>query len=293
MLGQPGHAAPRPRPLALATAALTALLVAGCSGTAARPVAHSSSPPSASGQPPTVSAGSADNLPAFPTSEPSAPPTSLPTPTSTAQEQAFITSVFTDVQNDWKSAFTAAGAQYVPARLDLFTSQVNTGCGAASSTTGPFYCPADDTVYLDVTFFDDLEQRFGLTGDFAQAYAVAHEMGHHIQNITGITAQVTRLEKSAPAQANAYSIRVELQADCYAGVWAHSAYSRHLLDPGDLDEALTAAATVGDDFLQRAATGSVDPEQWTHGTSTQRQQWLTTGYDTGSPAACDTFTSAK
>jgi hypothetical protein len=138
-----------------------------------------------------------------------------------------------------------------------------------------------------------MEQKYGVKGDFSQAYVVAHELGHHIQLLTGVTSQVGQLSQQYPAQANALSVRVELQADCYAGVWAHSAYTRDLLEPGDLDEALTAAAAVGDDFLQKQATGSVQPEQWTHGSSAQRQKWLQTGYDKGEPSACDTFSASN
>jgi predicted metalloprotease len=175
----------------------------------------------------------------------------------------------------------------------LFSSAVQTACGTESSEVGPFYCPADQTVYLDLKFFQDMEQKYGVKGDFSQAYVVAHEVGHHIQLLTGVTTQVAQLRQQYPAQANAVSVRVELQADCYAGVWAHSAYTRDLLEPGDLDEALTAAAAVGDDFLQKQATGSVQPENWTHGTSAQRQKWLQTGYDKGEPSACDTFSASN
>jgi hypothetical protein len=204
-----------------------------------------------------------------------------------------VASVFNDAQKEWQAIFTKAGKQYHGARLVLFSSAVRTGCGTESAEVGPFYCPADQTVYLDLAFFNDMEQKYGVKGDFSQAYVVAHELGHHIQNLTGVTTQVARLSQQQPAQANALSIRTELQADCYAGVWAHSAYTRDLLEPGDLDEALTAAAAVGDDFLQKQATGSVQPEQWTHGTSAQRQKWLTTGYDKGEPAACDTFSASS
>lgn len=182
---------------------------------------------------------------------------------------------------------------YHPARLVLFSSAVRTACGTESAKVGPFYCPADQTVYLDPSFFDEMEQRFGVTGDFAQAYVVAHELGHHIQLLTGVTQQVAKLQQEMPTAANALSVRTELQADCYAGVWAHSTYERKLLEPGDLDEALHAAAAVGDDFLQQSATGSVQPEKWTHGSSRQREEWLLTGYRTGKPADCDTFASSR
>jgi predicted metalloprotease len=168
---------------------------------------------------------------------------------------------------------------------------VPTSCGVQSSDVGPFYCPGDHTVYLDVSFFTQLEQQFGVSGDFAQAYVVAHELGHHVQTITGVSAQVAAATQSSPASANALSVLTELQADCYAGVWAHSTYRRGLLEAGDIEEALAAAGAVGDDFLQNTATGTVEPEKWTHGSSAQRQRWVVTGYDSGQPAACDTFSA--
>jgi hypothetical protein len=146
-------------------------------------------------------------------------------------------------------------------------------------------------VYLDTSFFDEMQQRYGVGGDFAQAYVVAHELGHHVQNLTGVAAQVNALQQRFPANANNLSVLTELQADCYAGVWAYSTYRRGLLEPGDLQEALTAAAAVGDDFLQKSSTGSVQPEAWTHGSSAQRQHWLAVGYDSGKPASCNTFAS--
>ena len=276
------------RRLRVATAPIAVLaigLVAGCSSSGKSPSASASaSAPSSST--PSVSDGEATALPTFPSATASP---SLPAPTSATAEQRFVASVFNDAQEEWQAIFTKAGKPYHPARLVLFSSAVKTGCGTESAEVGPFYCPADQTVYLDLAFFKDMEQKYGVKGDFSQAYVVAHELGHHIQNLTGITTQVARRSQQNPAQANALSIRTELQADCYAGVWAHSAYTRDLLEPGDLDEALTAAAAVGDDFLQKQATGSVQPEQWTHGTSAQRQKWLTTGYDKGEPSACDTF----
>jgi uncharacterized protein len=203
----------------------------------------------------------------------------------------FISTVFTDVQGQWKRIFRRAGIAYHPARLVLFSSAVRTACGTESAKVGPFYCPADQTVYLDLSFFGEMARRFGVTGDFAQAYVVAHELGHHIQLLTGVTEEVARAQHDVPKAANALSVRTELQADCYAGVWAHSTYERRLLEPGDLDEALHAAAVVGDDFLQQSATGSVQPEKWTHGSSRQREEWLLTGYRTGKPADCDTFSA--
>ncbi|HEX5116869.1 MAG TPA: neutral zinc metallopeptidase [Pseudonocardiaceae bacterium] len=263
----------------VAVAALA--LVAGCSAGVS---GGSAAPPSL----PTVVEGPAQQLPTFPAAT-AAP--DLPTPSSTAQVQQFIGAVFTDAQEQWQRVFTEAGLTYQPARLVLFTSAVQTACGAESAKVGPFYCPGDHTVYLDVSFFDQMEQQFGVSGDFAQAYVVAHEVGHHIQVLTGVTQQVARLSHSVPAAANALSVRTELQADCYAGIWAHSTYERGLLEQGDIEEALNAAAAVGDDFQQRAATGTVQPERWTHGSSAQRQQWFTMGYESGNPATCDTFTA--
>jgi predicted metalloprotease len=264
------------------TAAL--LILVACSSESHR-TSPQSSPPSATPSA-TVTDGAAEQLPEFP-----APPPKpdLPTPSTTTQVQQFIATVFNDAQADWSRVFAQANAPYTPAKLVLFSAAVRTGCGTESSEVGPFYCPADHTVYLDVAFFDEMEQRYGVSGDFAQAYVVAHEVGHHIQTITGVTAQVTRQQQAQPASANALSILAELQADCYAGVWAHSTYQRGLLEPGDIDEALIAAAAVGDDFLQKSATGTINPEQWTHGSSAQRQKWLTLGYDSGAPASCNTF----
>jgi hypothetical protein len=235
---------------------------------------------------PSVSDGDAGKLPSFPSATASP---SLPAPDNATAEQRFVASVFTDAQDEWQKIFEKAGQPYTKARLVLFSSAVQTGCGTESSQVGPFYCPADGTVYLDLAFFREMEKKYGVKGDFSQAYVVAHELGHHIQNLTGVSSQVSQLSQQYPAQANQLSIRAELQADCYAGVWAHSTYTRGLLEPGDLDEALQAASTVGDDFLQKQATGSVQPEQWTHGSSAQRQKWLKIGYDKGEPAACDTF----
>ena len=283
--------------MAGAAALLIGLAVAGCgsSGGPARPSATASPTVSPSGSAtPSVSDGDAGKLPSFPSA--TATP-SLPAPDSAADraadrataEQRFVASVFTDAQDEWQKIFEKAGQQYTKARLVLFSSAVQTGCGTESAQVGPFYCPADGTVYLDLSFFREMEKKYGVKGDFSQAFVVAHELGHHIQNLTGVSRQVSQLSQQYPAQANQLSIRAELQADCYAGVWAHSTYTRGLLEPGDLDEALQAASTVGDDFLQKQATGSVQPEQWTHGSSAQRQKWLKIGYDKGEPAACDTF----
>ena len=227
-----------------------------------------------------------DQLPAVPT------PTVTPSPpdlSTTAGQTAFLQQVFADIQAVWSKEFTAAGLSYSPARLTLFQSQISTACGRESAEVGPFYCSGDRTVYLDLQFFKSMAAQFGVTGDFAEAYVVAHEVGHHIQNLTGITGRVAAAGQSSASADNALSVRAELQADCFAGVWAHSTYERHLLDAGDIEEALHAAQVVGDDFLARARGAAVDPDSWTHGSSAQRQQWFTSGYKDGRPDACDTF----
>lgn len=235
---------------------------------------------------PSINDSEAEQLPAFPT----APPTPQVTPSgSRSAVQQFLGSVFTDAQRDWARVFRAAGIPYRAATIKFFTGSVDSACGPASSDVGPFYCPGDLTVYIDVSFFTYMQQRFNVTGDFSMAYVVAHEVGHHIQTVTGISRQVAAAESQAPSKANQLSVLSELQADCYAGVWAYSTYRRGLLEPGDIEEALQAAGTVGDDFLQKASTGAVIAEQWTHGSSAQRQKWLTVGYQSGKPADCDTF----
>jgi uncharacterized protein len=212
-------------------------------------------------------------------------------PEADSQLVDFLRFVVSDVNQFWSSQFAAAGTEYQPTQVVVFRRVAATGCGAASSATGPFYCPADEQVYLDLGFFDELAQRFRAPGDFAQAYVVAHEIGHHVQNVTGISDQVQQARLSDPGQANALSVRLELQADCLAGVWGHSTYERGLLEEGDLDEGLTAAAAVGDDRIQREATGQVTPETFTHGSSAQRRDWFLRGFENGDPEACDTFSA--
>ena len=181
------------------------------------------------------------------------------------------------------------GERYQPPVLVLFNEMVQSACGSASSATGPFYCPGDRKVYLDLSFFRELDENFGAQ-DFAQAYVVAHEVGHHVQNVLGVNAQVSRLQQQASrADANALSVRLELQADCYAGVWGHYAARQDMLDPGDVDEGLRAAAAIGDDRLQRQSQGRVVPESFTHGSSEQRAQWLRQGLSNGRIEDCDTF----
>jgi hypothetical protein len=230
-----------------------------------------------------------DDLPTVPA--PSTPPTSPDLSTSTGQA-TFLKQVFDDIQAVWKSDFANGGVSYSPARLVIFKSAVSTGCGNETADVGPFYCPADSTVYLDTSFFASMAARFGVQGDFAEAYVIAHEMGHHVQSLLGISSRVASLQAANPPKKNTLSISLELQADCFAGVWAHSTYSRNLLEPGDIDQALTAAQAVGDDFLAHAAGASVDPDSWTHGTSAQRQQWFTTGFEDGRAETCNTFATS-
>jgi uncharacterized protein len=210
-----------------------------------------------------------------------------------AQRREFATFVLNDVQDTWRKLLPASGGpQYQDARLALFRDGVDTGCGQASSDAGPFYCPPDHEAYIDLAFFDELSTRFGASGDFAQAYVLAHELGHHVQNLLGTDARVRQLQESRPNDANQLSVRLELQADCYAGVWANSTEQRRLLEAGDVDEALAAASAVGDDRLQKQATGRVRPDTFTHGTAAQRANWFKRGYTTGRPDNCDTFAGA-
>jgi predicted metalloprotease len=210
-------------------------------------------------------------------------------PDPDANLKDFVAFVVRDVQDSWETAFARAGRRYQPTVLVLFTGGVNTGCGAASSAVGPFYCPADLKVYLDLAFFRDLRDRFGVPGDFAQAYVIAHEFGHHVQNLLGISSEVTSEQLSDPENANELSVRLELQADCLAGVWAYSAYEDNLLEEGDLEEGLAAAAAVGDDRIQQQAGGPIDRESFTHGSSEQRAGWFTRGFQGGEVSSCDTF----
>ncbi len=210
-------------------------------------------------------------------------------PDPDAELKDFVTFVTEDVQQSWQEQFKAAGKEYTVTKLVLFEDGVSTGCGEASSATGPFYCPPDMLVYLDLGFFRELQTRFQAPGDFAQAYVIAHEFGHHVQNLLGVNEQVQRQSSKNPDKANALSVRLELQADCFAGVWANSAYKEQLLEDGDVEEGLNAAAAVGDDRIQKAATGRVNPESFTHGSSAQRMEWFRKGYESGEPARCDTF----
>jgi predicted metalloprotease len=203
----------------------------------------------------------------------------------------FMGAVAKDANDLWADTFQRSGQQYDRAVLVLFTGSTVSGCGAASAETGPFYCPADQKVYLDTDFFQELRDRFGAPGDFAQAYVIAHEIGHHVQKLTGIEGQVRQLQQQDPGRQNELSVKLELQADCLAGIWAQSVYEQGDLDPGDIEEGLGAAQAVGDDRIQASAGVTVNPETWTHGSAAQRSQWFNTGFQSGDPAACDTFGS--
>ena len=215
----------------------------------------------------------------------------------TEQEQElteFVSVVLADTEETWHNLFAEAGQTYREPTLVLFADRVRSACGTASAAVGPFYCPADNQVYLDLSFFRDLDQQLGAPGDFAQAYVVAHEVGHHVQNLLGIGERVRQAgQGKSEAEVNELSVRQELQADCFAGVWAHSANrERNLLDPGDIDEALTAASAIGDDRLQRRAGQEVVPDSFTHGSSQQRMEWFRRGFDSGNMRECDTFSAA-
>jgi predicted metalloprotease len=204
-------------------------------------------------------------------------------------EVQFISSVLDDVQKTWGSILSNSGTRFQPARLVLFRNSIDSGCGQAQSVMGPFYCPLDERVYLDLGFFDELRKRLGASGDFAQAYVLAHELGHHVQHLMGTDARVRQLQESNPSEANQLSVRLELQADCYAGVWAHSAEQRQKLETGDVDEALTAAAAVGDDRIQKQTTGRINVDSFTHGSAAQRSQSFKRGFESGDPRSCDTL----
>jgi predicted metalloprotease len=211
---------------------------------------------------------------------------------STPQEEErmqFMSFVLDDVQQTWTTLLPKVGEQYRDARMAVFRDGVSTGCGDAPAAVGPFYCPVDQRVYLDLSFFDELDRRFGAPGDFAQAYVVAHELGHHVQHLLGIEQRVRQMQESRPGQANQMSVALELQADCFAGVWANSTSQRRLLESGDVDEALGAASAVGDDKIQAQMTGSVRPDKFTHGSAAQRTQWFRRGMESGDPNVCDTF----
>jgi len=228
---------------------------------------------------------------------PNSPAMSRPNPARDQQERPlvqFVSFVLDDTQNTWAQILPEqAGRPYRHAKLVLFRNYTQSGCGGAESATGPFYCPGDEKVYIDLGFYDELKQRFGAPGEFAQAYVLAHEIGHHVQKIIGIEGRVRQLEQGNPRLQNQLSVKMELQADCFAGVWAHSTQERKLLERGDVQSALGAAAAVGDDRLQRMSTGHVTPDTFTHGSSAQRMHWFEKGFDSGSITACNTFESAQ
>jgi predicted metalloprotease len=205
------------------------------------------------------------------------------------REIQFVSFVLDDAQSDWDKLIP----NYHHAKLVLFRDQINSPCGQAGAATGPFYCPGDEKVYLDLGFFDELRSRFGASGEFAQAYVIAHEIGHHVQKILGIERTVRAAQQRNPGATNQLSVLLELQADCFAGVWGNSTEQRNLIDQSDIASALNAAAAVGDDRLQKQATGRVMPDKFTHGTSAQRTQWFKTGLTSGSIKACNTFSSGQ
>jgi uncharacterized protein len=228
---------------------------------------------------------------------PEAPVTQGPAQRPPADDKmaAFVSTVLADTEDVWKAQFGTQGGGYREPKLVLFRGATSTACGAGQAAMGPFYCPGDQKVYIDLGFYETMKNRLGAPGDFAQAYVIAHEVGHHVQNLMGITDKVDSLrQRSSEAQGNALSVRLELQADCFAGVWAHHAQrSRQILEQGDIEEALNAAAQIGDDALQRKSQGTVVPESFTHGTSAQRVNWFKRGLTGGSLRECNTFEGAR
>ncbi len=220
----------------------------------------------------------------------SVPPESVPTGSPDDQLGKFASVVLADTETTWNQLL---GPQYEDPRLVLFTGAVRSACGTTSSAVGPFYCPLDQKVYLDLSFFNEMAQRLGAPGEFAQAYVIAHEVGHHVQYLMGTAEKVRRLQRQvSEREGNALSVKMELQADCFAGVWGHHAKrERNLIEPGDFEAGLNAAAAIGDDRLQKMGQGYVQPESWTHGSSEQRKTWLRKGLEAGDPKACDTFAS--
>lgn len=207
----------------------------------------------------------------------------------------FVSTVLADTEDVWGQIFQQGGANYKQPKLVLFRGAVGTACGTGQAAMGPFYCPGDQKVYIDLSFYDQLKNQLGAPGDFAQAYVVAHEVGHHVQNLLGISGQVDQMRsRVSKVEYNKLSVKLELQADCFAGVWAHHAHNqRQILEQGDVEEAMNAAAKIGDDALQKAQTGQVVPDSFTHGSSAQRQRWFNTGLQSGSMKACDTFSAAS
>ena len=213
-------------------------------------------------------------------------------PADSAREEPevrFVSFVLDDAQQTWAQILPKYGVQYRDAKLVLFRDATQTGCGTGETAMGPFYCPRDEKVYIDLAFYDELKTKFGASGDFAQAYVIAHELGHHVQKLLGTDAQVRRAMQSDPGNANPLSVRLELQADCYAGVWGRSSQQRDKLSEGDIDEGLAAAAAVGDDRILKQSGRQVNSDSFTHGSAAQRTSWFRKGFDSGDPRACDTF----
>ena len=233
------------------------------------------------------------DLPADTTMSTSVPTgATVPASPAEAERYEFVKFVVNDVQDTWTTVLPReANVQYPRSTLVLFRDAVRSACGFAEAVSGPFYCPGDQKVYIDLSFYDELRARFGAAGDFAQAYVIAHEFGHHLQNVLGIDQQMRRAQQQRPDQGNALSVRLELQADCFAGVWGHSTAQRKILESGDVEEGLNAAAAIGDDRIQRMAGRGVHPEKFTHGSSAQRVEWFRRGLESGSLGACDTFAS--
>jgi len=225
---------------------------------------------------------------------PTAPPGARPGSPVRDENKEFVARIVGDTEDTWSRIFQQSGRRYAPPKLVLFRGGVDSACGIASSAVGPFYCPGDHQVYLDLSFFQELKSKFGAPGDFARAYVIAHEVGHHVQTLLGISDQLERQRARAGETArNALSVKLELQADCFAGVWGHYARQRGLLEPGDLESGLTAAAAIGDDRLQQQSRGYVRPESFTHGSSPQRVRMFRTGFESGDPKQCDTFAAQR
>jgi predicted metalloprotease len=218
-----------------------------------------------------------------------------PPPPGQEELADFVSVVLADTEDTWNPIFASAGRSYEEPHLVLFSGQVRSACGMAGAAMGPFYCPGDHKVYIDLSFYDELKRRFRAPGDFAQAYVIAHEVGHHVQNLLGINSEVQAMQQRASrSEANELSVRLELQADCLAGVWGyHTQRERNMLEAGDVEEALNAASAIGDDRIQRESTGRVAPDSFTHGTSAQRVKWFRIGFETGDADQCDTFAVAQ
>ena len=217
---------------------------------------------------------------------------SQPDPQQDAKEEPtvkFVSFVLDDTQRTWQQILSTQGVPYRHAKLVLFRDSIDSACGLAQTASGPFYCPGDEKVYIDLGFYDELSRRFGAPGQFAQAYVLAHEIGHHIQKLTGIENKMRAAQQRDPSSANALSVKLELQADCFAGIWGHSTEQRNILEAGDVDQGLAAAAAVGDDRLQKMSSGHVNPETFTHGSSAQRTQWFQRGFTSGDFSQCNTF----